>query len=188
MPRPWFRRPAVLLALGGAALSALGALKRTEKFTLQELEQSPSLTAKEFANLFEYFEFQFRPYVQDPELFLSNQNGDCDDYAILADHVLSRKGLTTRIIQVRLVGTNIDHAVCYVVQDKAYLDFNNRQYSFNLQRSRPLIREVAEKVADSFERNWSSAFEFTFSYKDRRKVKRFVVVKTDDPKSDPDRP
>lgn len=178
---------ACLLVASILAASLFGALKSTEKFTLQELENAPGLTSRQFANLFEHFTFTFRPYVQDPEVFLAEQDGDCDDYAILADHVLRRHGLSTRIIQVRLVGTNVDHAVCYVTQDKAYLDYNNRKYSFNLQRSKPLIRDIAEKVADSLERNWASAFEFTFNYEDRRKQRVFVVVKTDEPKLDPDR-
>lgn len=157
-----------------------------DKFTLRDIEQA-KLTPKQFANLFEHFDFLFLPHIQPPDQFLTLRRGDCDDYAALASHVLGKNGLTTRMIQIRLVGTNIDHAVCYVAEERIYLDFNNRQYTFNLTRSRPFIRDIAEKVADSLERNWTTAYEYTYSYADRRKRTVRVVVKTDPPDRDPDR-
>jgi hypothetical protein len=176
---------ALALLLGAGCLAGKPP-KATEPFTLQDLERS-RLTPKQFANLFEHFEFLFLPHIQPAEHFLALRRGDCDDYAALASHVLGKNGLTTRMIQIRLVGTNIDHAVCFVAEERVYLDFNNRQYTFNLTRSRPFIRDIAEKVADSLERNWTTAYEYTYSYADRRKRTVRVVVKTDDPARDPDR-
>lgn len=179
-----------LVLLGTFTLGSYGvlhALKPTERFTLAQLEAEPKMTPGQFADLFEDFAFDFYPYIQAPAEFLENRSGDCDDYAALAGHVLGRQGYRTRLVQVRLVGTNVDHAVCYVDDKRAYLDYNNRKYSFNLEKSRPFLRDIAEKVADSLERNWSAAFEFSYSYAERQKRTRVVVVKTDDPARDPDR-
>ena len=169
------------------ATTAWAAMKSTARFTLADLESAPSMTPRQFASLFENFRFSYRPYVQPVENFLRDQDGDCDDYAILADHVLSRKGCHTRIIRVTLAGSDVSHAVCYVAENKAYLDYNNRKYSVTLERSGASLREIATRVADSFEKNWTSATEYTFSYEDYRKVMRYTVVKTDPPERDPDR-
>lgn len=174
----------VTLAFGGAAGAAL---KPDARFTLKELEAAPELSPRQFANLFENFRFSFAPYVQKVDVFLGSQAGDCDDYAVLADHVLARKGHHTRIIRVAMAGSDFSHAVCYVTESKAYLDYNNRKYSLNLAKSGPTLRQIAKKVADSFEKNWTSATEYTFSYANYRKVTRYTVVKTDPPEKDPDR-
>jgi hypothetical protein len=181
--------PSCLLAGAGllTAATAGATLNPTSRFTLGELEAAPQLTPKQFANLFENFRFEYSPYVQPVEVFLEDRSGDCDDYAILADHVLSRKGLRTRIIRVNLAGSDVAHAICYVTENKAYLDYNNRKYSVNLERAGPTLRQIAAKVADSFEKNWTSATEYTFSYSDYKKITRFTVVKTDPPDRDPDR-
>jgi len=163
------------------------ALRSSDRFTLRDLESVQKLTPGDFADLFEYFKFTYSPRVQDATTFLASQAGDCDDYAILADHVLRQKGYTTRLIQVRMVGMTYDHAVCYVDETQAYLDYNLRQYTFNLKRSKPYLRDIAGKVAGSLGRNWTVAFEFTYSYLEGRKKTRFVVVKTEDPARDPDR-
>ncbi len=175
----------LLLALAAAG-SGHAALKSTERFTLRELERAPELTPKQFGNLFENFTYSYCPYVLPVEEFLDGRAGDCDDYAILADFVLSKKGYHTRIVRVALAGTDIAHAVCYVAENKAYLDFNNRRYTINLEKAGATLRQIAAKVADSFEKNWTSATEYTFSYDDNRKTTRYTVVKTDPPNRDPD--
>lgn len=163
------------------------ALRSSDKFTLQDLEAVQKLTPGDFADLFEYFKFSYSPLVQTAGVFLGSQAGDCDDYAILADHVLRKRGYTTRLVQVRMIGMTYDHAVCYVDETQSYLDYNLRQYTFNLKRSKPFLRDIAGKVAGSLGRNWTVAFEFTYSYLEGRKKTRHVVVKTEDPARDPDR-
>lgn len=145
------------------------------------------MTPKHFGNLFEEFRFSYRPYVLPAEVFLRDRDGDCDDYALLADHILSRRGYRTRFVQVSLAGSDVAHAVCYVTESKAYLDYNNRKYEMNLERAGASLREIAAKVADSFEKNWTTATEYSFSYETYRKTARFTVVKTDPPDRDPDR-
>jgi hypothetical protein len=150
--------------------------------TLPELLSDPKMNPKRFANHFCYFEYEFHEEVQAPDVFLAREKGDCDDYACLADLVLKQKGLGTRLIQVQLVG-RIDHAVCYVTESHAYLDYNNRQVFFTLTRSGPSLRNVATKVAASCEANWTSAFEFT--YDGVTKEILTLVIKTAPPETDP---
>lgn len=178
-----------LLALAGVALAPAGraALKPTERFHLQELERAPKMSPREFANLFEHFRYTYYPYVQRVEDFLEYRDGDCDDYAVLADHILGGKDYHTRLVRVSMAGSDIAHVICYVNENKAYLDYNNRKYTVNLERAGTSLRQIAAKVADSFEKNWTSATEFTFTYADYRKTNRYTVVKTDPPERDPDR-
>ena len=111
--------------------------------------------------------------------------GDCDDYAVLADYVLSRRGLGTKLVHVRLVG-RVAHAVCYVNEEKAYLDYNNRKYFVNLQKSGATLREIAEKVSKAIEGNWTSASEFTYDYATNEKAVVRTVAKTSPPALDAD--
>lgn len=162
-------RLAVVWALVGAPLHAM---------TLSELMLDSAMTPKRFAAHFEAFEYEYHPEVQWPDVFLAARRGDCDDYAILAGHVLRPKGYDTRVIHIRLVG-RVAHAVCYVVEAKAYLDYNNRKYFLNLQRSGRTLREIATKVADSFEGNWTSVSEFTYDYERGTRTIKRTVVKTE---------
>lgn len=180
------RGGALLAALTLLVSAAQAALKPTERFTLRELEAAPKLTPRQFGNLFDQFRYDYCPYVLPVDEFLGDRYGDCDDYALLADYVLSRKGYRTRYVQVSMAGSDIAHAICYVAENKAYLDYNNRKYEMNLERSGATLRQIAAKVADSFEKNWTSATEYTFSYETNRKTPRYTVVKTDPPDQDPD--
>jgi hypothetical protein len=157
---------------------------RLDAVTLPELLNDRHLTPKKFAAHFEDFEYEFSPLVLPAEVFLRQRRGDCDDYAVLADHVLRRHGEETRLIHVRMVG-RVAHAVCYVRGARAYLDYNNRKYFFNLERSGPTLREIATKVAESLRANWTSASEFTYTYDEDRKHFGPTVVKTDPPSTDP---
>jgi hypothetical protein len=166
---------AVLLAPGPA--SAL---------TLQELLAEKELTPKKFASRFANFEYEFAADVLPADVFLQRRKGDCDDYAVLADHVLRHHRQTPRLIHVRMVG-RVAHAVCYVTESKAYLDYNNRKYFINVERCGPSLRDIATQVAESFKANWTSVSEFTYSYEEDRKRFGVTVVKTDPPANDPDR-
>lgn len=169
------------------ALLALALTPAASALTLRDLEREPNMTPKKFAGHFEDFHYDYFPYVQAPEVFLRTETGDCDDYAVMADFILRGRGYHTRIVHVSLAGSDMGHAVCYVDEDRVYLDYNNRKYFFNLTRCTPTLREIATKVARSFERNWTSASEYTYNYKEDRKRVVMTVVKTDDPAKDPDR-
>jgi hypothetical protein len=163
----WF----CLLASAAAAPADLLAL------TLKELTDTPGLNAKKFASRFAGFAYEFNSAIQPAEVFLAREKGDCDDYAVLADFVLRQKGFGTRLIHVRLAG-RIAHAVCYVSENKAYLDYNNRNVFFTLTRSGADLRDIAAKVAASLEANWTSASEFSYSYATRRKTMIATVSQT----------
>jgi hypothetical protein len=153
----------LLLASGVAAPTDLDAV------TLRELAQDPALNAKKFAAHFGDFAYEFNGPIQPANTFLARERGDCDDYAVLADHVLKKRGYATRLIHIRLAG-RVAHAVCYVTENKAYLDYNNRSVFFTLTRSGAELREIAAKVAASLEANWTTASEFSYSYATRRKT------------------
>lgn len=184
--RPGYVRTLLVAGLSLLCSSSI-ALKATDQFTLQDLEKARSMSPDQFADLFERFFYEFNPRVMPPEDFLFQRAGDCDDYAVLADHILRGKGYKTRLIQVQLTGDNVDHAVTFVTDENVYLDYNNRKARRKLVKSDPSVREIAGLVADSFKQNWTTAFVFTYSYAERWKRTRFVIVKTDPPARDADR-
>jgi hypothetical protein len=160
---------------------------RLRAFTLEDLLADAKMTPKRFANKFEDFDFEYHADVQPVEQFLRTQRGDCDDYAILADYVLKRRNYETMLIRVVLVGTNADaHDVCYVSQVKSYLDYNLRAYFKNMQRSNQRLRDIANRVADSFDSNWTSVSLYTYTYDEDVKHLKLTVVKTDPPAEDAD--
>ena len=156
--------------------------------TLNELLNDRNMTPKRFASYFEDFKFDRHPFdVQNPRQFLASRRGDCIDYAVLANLVLSNRNYTTRLMRVEMAGKNVGHAICYVNDDKVYLDYNNRAFFFTLVKAKPTVRDVAEKVADSFDANWTFAQEFTFDYDTYKKYAKYTVVKIEPPSKDPDR-
>ena len=167
------------------ALAAALAVGRLDALTLVDLLSDAKMTPKRFAANFEDFEYEYHPEVQPPDVFLSTRRGDCDDYAILADYVLKRKDYGTRLVRVSLVG-RVAHDVCYVIQSKAYLDYNNRKYASTLEGSGRRLRAIATEVAASFEANWTSASEYTYDYNTEKKSIGLTVVKTEPPARDPD--
>lgn len=152
--------------------------------SLHQLEQDDSLTPKKFSRLFHDFEYVLLEQIQPPEIFLRDRRGDCGDYACLADLVLKPKGYDTRLVQIRLVG-QVSHAVCYVVGREVYLDYNNRSVFFTLTKCEPNLRTVAQKVARSLRANWTTAYEFEYSYERDRKRVTSVVVRAHDAAKDP---
>ena len=153
-----------------------------EAVTLSELTDNPKLSPKKFASYFSSFAYEFNAPIQSPSAFLQREKGDCDDYSVLADYVLGRNHYTTRLVHVRLAG-RVAHAVCYINESKAYLDYNNRAVFFTLTRSGSELREIANKVAASLEASWTTASEFTYSYETRRKTMITTVSKTGGPEA-----
>jgi hypothetical protein len=173
-PSPWSKRGALaLVALAGA----MWAPANLSAVTLGELIDNPKLNAKKFASYFGDFAYEFNSAILPPDEFLARQRGDCDDYAVLADFVLSKHGLGTRLIHVRLAG-RVAHAVCYVTESKAYLDYNNRKFFVTLERSGPDLRTIADTVADSLSASWTTASEFTYSYETHRKIMTATISRT----------
>jgi hypothetical protein len=175
------RRLPAFVALAVLASASIHA------FTLSDLLSDAKMTPARFAGYFEDFEYEVHPFdVQDPDVFLATRRGDCIDYTVMAHYVLKQDNYSTRMIRVEMVGKNMGHAVCYVNESKAYLDYNNRKYFFKLKHSGRRLREIATDVADSFDANWTFASEFTYTYKEDVKRAVMTVVKTDPPDTDPD--
>jgi hypothetical protein len=184
---PYMRRHKKCAMAGAMAFATLFSATRLPALTFSDLLSDSGMTPRKFAGYFEDFEWAMHPFdVQDPEVFLETRRGDCIDYAVMADYVLRRDGYGTRLIRVEMVGKNIGHAICYITQSTAYLDYNNRKYFMKLQHSSPRLRDIASRVADSFDANWSFATEFTYTYKEDVKRAVMTVVKTDPPDLDPD--
>lgn len=135
----------------------------------------PDLTPGKFASLFSRFEFKFRPEVQDPQVFLATESGDCDDYAILAAIVLREKGYTPRLVTVRMPG--LVHVVCYIEETKSYLDYDNRNYFSRTVSCGNSLEEIARRVARANRLNWTSASEFTFEDGVKRLVETVLETK-----------
>lgn len=167
------------------ALIATMVCGRLDAITLGDLLGDPKLTAKRFASHFETFAYEFHPEVQPPEVFLESRAGDCDDYAILADYVLKRHQIGTRLVRISLVG-RVAHDVCYVIPNRGYLDYNNRKYASTMEGCKQRLRAIASQVADSFEANWTSASEYAYDYTTEKKVIGMTVVKTEPANRDPD--
>ena len=170
----WPRRLALWLGLLAGGMASPAALHAV---TLAELTGQSRLTAKKFAGYFADFAYEFNTPIQPASVFLAREKGDCDDYVVLADFVLRKHNLETRLIHIRLTG-RVAHAVCYVSENKAYLDYNNRAVFFTLTRSGPEIRDIAAKVADSLQASWTTASEFTYSYDTRRKLMIATISQT----------
>ena len=104
------------------------------------------------------------------------------NYAVLADKVLKTKGFHTRLIVIRLPGETV-HDVCYVNEDKAYIDCSEDRFILALNHSGETIREIADDYSAYVNMNWTSASEFTYTNGGRQLIA--TVVKTDPPSSDP---
>jgi hypothetical protein len=181
---PWGQRlrwAGLAMICSGLAFT-VGALRA---FTLADLLADSRLTPKRFADRFWDFDYQVFPYVQDPDVFLKSKTGNCQDYAIMADYVLKRKTYQTRLIHV-VLACGSAHDVCYVTQVKGYLDYNNRIYSRNVQRSGRTVREIADQAAASFDQDWTTASVYTYDYSEDFKHLTLTVVKTDPPSEDAD--
>jgi hypothetical protein len=179
---PVFRTSLIFVA---ALATSLTPLARTETLCVSMLARDPKMNPKRFAAAVADFTYEFHEQLQAPDEFLSRGAGDCDDFAVAADLVLRMRDFHTRLVHVRMVG-RVAHAVCYVEESQAYLDYNNRRYFFKLTGSKPRLREIAEKVAASFEANWTSVSEFTYDVVRDEKKLAVTVVKTAPESGDPD--
>lgn len=164
-PSP-FAKTFTALCLSALALSNFAV-------SLEDLRRQ-DLTPPKFASYFSSFQFNFRKEIQPPEIFLSKRAGDCDDYSTLAAAVLREKGYTPRLISVRMPG--VTHVVCYIEETRSYLDYNFRGHTVAVN-SGDVLQSIAETVARSYGRTWSSASEFTYSSGVKRLVHTVVEPK-----------
>lgn len=136
-------------------------------------------TPEHFAHRFASFKFEFHAEVQDPNIFLKSKKGDCDDFATLADDVLTRQGYTTHLITVRMPGET--HVVLYVDEAKGYLDYNFRSAKHPVLHSDGNMQHVAAQVAKSFNLPWVAAYEFNYHHQMKHLVTDIVMNDKVDP-------
>lgn len=177
---------ALLMGFGvmaGVAPEARASWWEPQTLSLRMLESQPKMTPRKFANYFEGFKYELRRFLQQPDDFLSRRAGDCDDYAVLAAQVLSRYGYHTRVVYVSMQGLNVRHAVCYVDDDGVYLDYNNRNYLFNVTHCGPQPDEIARQVAASFDRQWARVSQSSYAQGDLVHDERLAMVNEQIPHS-----
>ena len=147
--------------LGGLALlSLLGSAGLANTVTLADLRADPKLTPERLMAYFADFKFELGREVRQPETFLANRSGDCDDFATLAADLLREKGYSTRLVAVFM--PHDVHVVCYVAENHSYLDYNRRKQAAPLVSCKEELESIAASVAESFRSSWRSASEFTF--------------------------
>jgi hypothetical protein len=134
-----------------------------------ELRAQPDLTPEKFAAHFKKFEFRFRSDVQEFGRFLKTRSGDCDDFSTLADDVLKARGYTTRLVSIRM--NDVIHVVCYVKEAGGYLDYNFRKQARIIPCDDDL-GAIARQVGRFYQRQWTSASEFTYA----QGLKRLVTT------------
>jgi hypothetical protein len=134
---------------------------------------SPAETPEHFAHQFAKFKFEFHAEVQDPAVFLKTQKGDCDDFATLADDVLTREGYTTHLIAVRMPGET--HVVLYVDEIHGYLDYNFRAAKHPVLNSDGNLQHLATQVADTFHVPWTAVYEFNYHHQMKHLVTDIVM-------------
>ena len=150
--------------------------------SLAKLQNDPQLTPATFPAFFSSFKYLPQEGSQPPEVFITSQAGNAADYAVLAGRVLKAKGFSTRLILIRLASQRT-HTVCYLPQDKGYLEFKAVGPPGKPIPCGATIREIANQAAGALKAYWTSASEFTMD----NEVKRMLatVVRTDPPEKDP---
>jgi hypothetical protein len=157
---PSLRRCFAALLGGLAVLSFLAPACLARTVTLAELRADPKLTPERLMGYFADFKFELGHQVRQPETFLANRSGDCDDFATLAADLLREKGYSTRLVVVFM--PQDVHVVCYVAESHSYLDYNRRKQASPLVKCEGDLGAIAASVAESFRSTWRSASEFTF--------------------------
>jgi len=136
--------------------------------TLADLRADLKLTPERLMGYFADFKFAAAGDVRQPDTFLANRSGDCDDFATLAADVLREKGYSTRLVVVFM--PHDVHVVCFVAETNSYLDYNRRKQTSPLVKCDGDLAAIATSVAQSFRSTWRSTSEFTY----RNGVRHFV--------------
>ncbi len=112
-------------------ISSLEAQTSSPAATLDDVVQScptpealAAFLAKEIALREDALSFAAADYWQTPEEFLGNKAGDCEDYALLAQAVLSRQGVEAFVFSLYGEG-KYAHTVCVFRDAGGYNVVNN---------------------------------------------------------------
>lgn len=106
------------------------------------------------------FEFELNSQRQEPESFLRRRRGDCDDFASLANQLLTERGYKTKLVVVMM--DQQSHVVCYVPEAHGFLDFNHRADVRPVVACEGTLKDIANRVAKDFRSRWQLASEFRY--------------------------
>jgi hypothetical protein len=118
------------------------------------------LTPEKLLRFFSGFSFELSAEPQDSEIFLQRKRGDCDDFASLANRLLTLRGYTTKLVVVMMQQQT--HVVCYVKEARGFLDFNHRRDERPVVECSGALEDIADKVAGDFRSHWMMASEFKY--------------------------
>lgn len=104
-------------------------------------------------------------------------------YVIAANKSLAQQDISSRLIAVCFPDGKA-HIVCYIASEAAYVDYDDTTHIARLEQSGATIREIADKVATSLGKNWTSACEFTVADNGSKKLFAYIL-RTSDPATDP---
>jgi hypothetical protein len=124
------------------------------------MQQDPDLSPQRLLSHFAGFAYELGEQLQDPETFLRRGRGDCDDFASLADRLLTERGWDCKLVVVMMERQT--HVVCYVAEAEGFLDFNRRAVADPITRSAATLEDIADKVAGSFRSRWWVASEIEY--------------------------
>jgi hypothetical protein len=112
------------MAMGGTVSSGNEGIPSIEQ--IAKLYPSPEALAGFLQHEFSFKDdlslFHQADYWQDPDEFLTRRQGDCEDYALLAEAVLAQLGKRAFVFSV--YGAAYAHTVCVFIEDGAYRVIN----------------------------------------------------------------
>lgn len=124
---------------------------------------SPAQLSRWFTAEFKY-ETEMPDRWASPEETLSLKKGDCEDFAVLAQVVLARLGISSDVIIISFKGLNQGHAVC--------LFKNGATYSFI--SSQKLIRTHGVTVTEAIQEKYPDWEKLVFTTADGQDYKILV--------------
>jgi hypothetical protein len=127
---------------------------------LEDLRRDTDLTPGRLIRFFADFSYELSERVQDGETFLQRKRGDCDDFAKLADKLLTERGYKTKLVVVMMEKQT--HVVCFVQAACGYLDFNRRAEADPIVLSNGTLEDIANKVSANFRSKWWMVSEVKF--------------------------
>lgn len=126
---------------------------------------SPQQLSQWFLKEFKYVG-EMPDYWQSAEETMNLRQGDCEDFAILAQAILGRLGINSQIAIVKFKGLNQSHAIC-IWQENGFYNFISNQ---------TLIQTKAGSVKEAIEEKYPDWEQITFT---SPKGEHLKVVKRD---------
>ncbi|MHA1704096.1 MAG: transglutaminase-like domain-containing protein [Promethearchaeota archaeon] len=72
--------------------------------------------------------FKFHDYWKTPEETVKDKGGDCEDFAFLAERILTDLNYDAKVIAIKYYGSRTGHSVCIIKENNKYTLFSNQYY------------------------------------------------------------